>query len=130
MKESITLKTTIKASPQEIYNAWLDSRLHSKMTGGLAKCSNEIGDSFTAWDGYITGKNIKLNPYQEIVQSWRTSEFNDNDEDSHLRILLKDLNGATEITLIHTNIPEGQTQYEEGWKVHYFEPMRKYFEGN
>ena len=65
---------------------------------------------------------------QKIVQSWRTSEFGENDEDSILTILLQETdNGGTQLTMIHSNIPEGQTQYEKGWVNHYFEPMKGYF---
>lgn len=128
MKESIELRHVFKAKSKEIYDAWLDSIQHSKMTGGLAKCSNKIGGAFTAWDGYIEGKNIDLKPNEEIIQNWRTSEFDDNDEDSKLVIRLKELENGTELVLIHSNIPEGQTQYREGWLEHYFTPMENYFE--
>ncbi len=128
MKESIELKEIFKASASEIYTAWLDSDLHSKMTGGQAECSNKIGGTFTAWDGYIEGKNLDLSENKEIIQSWRTSEFDENDEDSKLIIRLKEVNGGTELTLIHSNIPVGQTQYKQGWIEHYFTPMKSYFE--
>ena len=53
MKESLELKEIFSANSAEIYEAWLDSILHTKMTGGNAECGKNIGDSFTAWDGYI-----------------------------------------------------------------------------
>ena len=56
MKESFELRHNFRAKPSQIYVAWLDSIQHSKMTGGPAKCSNKIGETFTAWDGYIEGK--------------------------------------------------------------------------
>jgi hypothetical protein len=31
------------------------------------------------------------------------------------------------LTLIHNNIPKGQSDYEQGWINHYFEPMKTYF---
>jgi activator of HSP90 ATPase len=98
------------------------------MTKAPAKCSNEIGGNFTAWDGYIEGKNIDLKPNKEIIQRWRTSEFNKNDEDSKLIIRLKEIENGTELTLTHNNIPEGQTQYKKGWVGHYIEPMENYFD--
>ena len=128
MKESIELKEIFKARPSEIYTAWLDSIQHSKMTGGQAECSNKIGGTFTAWDGYIEGKNIDLSENKEIIQSWRTSEFDENDADSKLIIRLKEVNGGTELTLLHSNFPAGQNHYEKGWIEHYFTPMKNYFE--
>ena len=37
------LTTTIPASAQEIYDAWLDSLTHAEMTGGEASMSDEVG---------------------------------------------------------------------------------------
>lgn len=128
MKETIELKEFFEAEPSEIYNAWLDSELHGKMTGGEAECSKEIAYSFSAWDGYITGENIDLVENEKIVQSWRTSEFGENDEDSLLQIKLTKVLEGTEVSLIHTNIPEGQTQYLQGWQDHYFTPMKAFFQ--
>lgn len=64
---------------------------------------------------------------KQIVQSWSTSGFSEDDEDSILHIDLTKVNEGTELTLIHTNIPRGQTQYKKGWVDHYFEPMKEYF---
>ena len=101
-----TLKTKIDTSAEKIYSSWLSSEGHSKMTGGMANISDKIGDNFTAWDGYIEGKNIELEPYKRILQSWRTSQFLENEQDSQLEILLNEVDGQTELTLIHTNVPE------------------------
>lgn len=128
MKESLEIQHNFNVKPSVIYDAWLNSTQHSKMTGGLAKCSNEIGGNFTAWDGYIKGKNIDLKSNKEIIQRWRTSEFDKNDEDSKLIIRFKEIENGTELTLIHNNIPEGQTQYKKGWIDHYFKPMENYFD--
>ena len=130
MKETIEINHFINVSPEEVYNAWLSSYLHTEMTGGEAKVSDIIGDSFYTWDGYIEGKNISLTPFTEIIQSWRTSEFSDEDEDSILKITLTEKGDGTEISLHHSNIPEGQLQYENGWKEHYFQPMTEFFENN
>jgi len=129
MKESFTISTLIAATPVAVYKAWLNSRKHSAMTGGEAKVSALKGKTFTTWDGYISGKNIELVPHSQIVQSWRTTEFDDEDEDSHVEIILEPVAEGCKISLIHTNIPEGQTQYKKGWEDFYFTPMREYFTG-
>ena len=128
MKESLTMKKHISATPDQIFNAWLDSDMHSEMTGGEAECSSEVGGTFTAWDGYISGTNMELIENKKIVQSWRTTEFDESDEDSLLTIELTESETGTELILTHTNIPEGQTQYEQGWIEYYFEPMKLYFQ--
>lgn len=127
MKESFQLKEVFKVKPSAIYQAWLNSELHSQMTGGEAKCSNQVGGLFTAWDGYISGKNEALIENKKIVQSWRTTEFPEDEEDAKLTIILAEIEEGTALTLIHENIPTGQTQYKQGWIDHYFVPMKMYF---
>ncbi len=122
-----TLKTKIDATAKQIYKAWLSSDGHTNMTGGTATISDIIGDNFTAWDGYIEGQNIELEPFNRILQSWRTSQFEEGEEDSQIEILLNEINGQTELTLIHTNVPESGEHYIKGWDNHYFQPMKNYF---
>jgi activator of HSP90 ATPase len=130
MTESFELRERFPVKPSILYDAWLNSKAHTAMTGGEAICSDRKGGVFTAWDGYISGSNKSLKPKREIVQSWRTTEFEDRDEDSELIIRLAEIEEGTELTLIHRNIPEGQTQYKQGWIDHYFMPMRAYFEND
>ena len=122
-----TLKTILAASPEEIYSAWLSSEKHTDMTGGIARVSDKQGKKFTAWDGYIEGENLILEPFKRIVQSWRTSDFEDEDEDSQIEILLDQINGSTQLTLIHTNLSESGEHYRKGWDESYFQPMKEYF---
>ena len=123
-----TLTTNIKATAKQIYKSWLSTQRHSKMTGSPAFISDKVGDTFKAWDGYITGKNIELESYNRIVQSWRSANFEDSESDSQIEISLSENEGDTTLTLKHTNVPESGEHYKKGWEQHYFEPMRKYFE--
>lgn len=122
-----TIKTHINAPVQNVFSTWVDSEGHSNMTGGEATTSAVIGDSFSAWDGYIWGKNIEIEMNKRILQSWRTSEFSDDEADSALEILFNEVDGGTEITLIHSNLPAHGMQYKQGWEDHYFTPMKDYF---
>ena len=121
------IKTQIEAPIDLVFLAWLNSDMHSKMTGGKAEVSDQIGGSFTAWEGYIWGKNLEIEPNKRIKQTWRTSEFSDEEEDSILELLFTEVDGGTEITLIHSNLPAHGEQYKKGWEDHYFTPMREYF---
>jgi len=128
MPYSYTLSSVIPASPAEVYQAWLDSILHSEMTGGEAHMSDEVGADVSAWAGYITGRNLELVPGERIVQSWRTTEFDDAFEDSIVTILLQETEEGTLLTLEHSNVPDTHMSYEEGgWQSNYFEPMIAYF---
>lgn len=122
------VSTTLPRSPKEVYDAWLDSKSHSKMTGAKAKVSAKVGGTFQAWDGYISGKNLKLEPGKRIVQSWRTVEFDDSEEDSQIEITFEPAKKGTKLTLRHTNLPAHGEQYRQGWVDSYFDPMKSYFQ--
>lgn len=116
-------------TPLELYRAWIDSDEHSYMTGAVARIEPEVGGAHRAWDGYIWGEILELVEGEKIVQTWRTTHFDDDDDDSRLEVSFTD-NGAggTVVHIRHTNIPEGQgAEYLSGWEDHYFEPMRLYF---
>src|SRR6516162_7877856 len=130
MPYDYSLTAFIPASARDIYNAWLDSLAHSEMTGGQANISSEPGGAFSAWDGYISGRNLELVPGERIVQAWRTTKFAEDHEDSIVTITLEDRDDGALLTLSHSNVPETHLGYEQGgWDTHYFEPMIAYFTG-
>ena len=128
MLETIQLSATLPASPEQIYRDWLSSTGHTALTGSPAEVDPAIGGRFTAWDGYIEGTNIELEPYRRILQAWRTSEFPTGSPDSRLEVLLEAVEGGTRLTINHSHIPEGQgAMYAQGWQDFYFSPMRAYY---
>ena len=120
----------IPAAPEKVYHAWLNSEEHSAMTGANARVSDKVGETFEAWDGYIQGKNLELEPPQRILQSWRTSEFDDSEKDSLLEISFVPEGAGTRVTIRHSDLPEHGIQYQQGWIDAYFVPMMAYFGEN
>ena len=128
MTYDFKLSCTLPASPEVVYDAWLDSAAHSAMTGAGAKIFNRVGGAYSAWDGYITGKTVDLIPAKRIVQSWRTTKFGANDPDSTIIVELAAAKTGARLTLTHGGVPDGQTSYENGgWQDNYFAPMKAYF---
>ena len=127
MKNEFTLTVTLPASAKDIYKAWLSTEGHSAMTGSAAKVDGRVNGAFTAWEGYIWGTFLELLENKKIVQAWRTSEFPEDAEDSHVEVILEEQKGNTKLTLIHTQVPPGQDSYKKGWKDFYFKPMKEYF---
>ena len=114
MALEFAVSAVIPAPRETIYNAWLDSAGHSAMTGGRANVSAEPGATFDAWDGYIQGRNLELEPGRRILQSWRTVEFQESEPDSQIEIIFEDAAGGAKVTLRHTNLPPHGGQYEQG----------------
>ena len=126
--DSIRLSAVVAAEPKAVYSAWMSSKGHEAMTGSGAKITARVGSTYTAWDGYISGKTLELKPESRILQSWRTTDFEADEPDSLLEVLLEKTRGGTKVTLVHTNIPAGHgPEYRKGWLDFYFKPMKDYF---
>ena len=129
MSEKLELSVVLPAAPERVYQAWLDSKAHADFTGSPANIDPQIGADYSAWDGYIWGKTLALEPYRLIRQSWHTSEFPEGAADSFLELIFEPEGAGTKLILIHTNIPDGQgEQYRQGWEDYYFATMKEYFE--
>lgn len=127
-REALRVTTTIPVAPTTLYYAWLDSVQHSAMTGGAAKLVNEVGGKFSTWDGYITGQLVALDLGRRIVMSWRTTDFPEQAPDSRVEVHFEALGGNTRVLVLHTDIPEGQSEtYRGTWNDKYFHPMRTHF---
>lgn len=126
---TIRQKLVIPATPRQVYNALMDPREHSEFTGEEAEGSGEVGGEFSAYSGYITARNIELEEGRMIVQEWTTSEWPQGYPPSKLVICLAKVKGGTELTMVHSLVPEGQADdYAEGWKVHYWSKLKEHFE--
>lgn len=126
-----TIKQTqlIPAKPEEVYDAFINAQKHSAFTGSKATCDPRVGGKFTAWDGYISGKNLKLDEGKRIVQEWKTTEWPDNYPPSILEFSFKKKNDGTELTMVHSKVPAQQAEsYRQGWIDHYWKPLKAYFE--
>ena len=83
------MSVVLPATPEQVYTAWLSTEKHGAFTGSSAVVNARVGGAFTAWDGYIGGMTLALEPYRRIVQAWRTTEFPDDAQDSRLEILIE-----------------------------------------
>jgi activator of HSP90 ATPase len=115
------------ASVEEVYDSLLDAEKHSEFTGSPATTSAKAGAAFTAWDGYITGKNLELVKAKKIVQEWTTTEWPPGYPASRLELTLTARNGGTELRMVHSKVPAAQVaDYTEGWRSSYWDPLTEY----
>jgi activator of HSP90 ATPase len=124
----IRQSVTLSAAPADVYDALMDSRKHSRFTGGKASISRKEGGKFSVYDGYATGINLALKENKQIVQSWRASDWPEGHE-SKATFTLAKVKGGTRITFTHSGVPESQyASIKEGWVEFYWEPLKKLFE--
>src|SRR3972149_9868039 len=121
---TITQRVVIPASPEEVYEAFMDAKKHSAFTGAKATSAARVGGEFSAWDGYITGKNLELEKGKRILQEWITTEWPEGYAPSRLEFTLCKVKGGTEITMVHSNIPADLAAADkQGWIKKYGEPL-------
>jgi activator of HSP90 ATPase len=123
-----TIKQTIifKALPHDVYEALMDSKKHAAFSGSKAVISREVGGTFTAYDDYISGKNIELVPDKKIVQDWRASDWPQGYY-SRVTFSLIPVHDGTRLDFTHANVPEGtEDEFKQGWIDNYWEPMKKF----
>lgn len=125
--DDIDLHETFDAPPAVLYEAWVDADQHASFTGAEATAEARIGGRYTAWEGYIEGTFVDLEPGRRILQRWRTSEFATQDPDSLVEVLLEPAAAGTTLHLRHTGLPAGDgPKYAQGWRDHYFEPLHEW----
>ncbi|MBA2250404.1 MAG: SRPBCC domain-containing protein [Chitinophagaceae bacterium] len=131
MSKTIVQKIVFKnTSTKDLYSLYMNSKKHSIATGAPAKISPNEGGNYYAHDGYITGKNLQLLKDKLIVQSWRASEWKENDVDSTLIIHLETKGNDVILHAIHANLPDKSAAgIDKGWHDHYWEPWKKYLAG-
>ncbi len=126
----IEQEIVIKTTPHEIYEAFMDSKIHSKFTESKVKISREIGGSYSVFEGDLTGKNVELIPDKKIVQTWRSEGENwPKGYYSTITINLEPVDSGTLIKFTHVDIPEGAYEsVKEGWDSYYWEPLKELLE--
>ena len=114
--------------PVELYDALINARKHSAFTGAKATCQARVGGKFTAWDGYITGVNLELEPGRRLVQEWKTTEWPKDSPPSRLEWAFVEKRGGTEVRMVHSKVPASQAEsYRQGWIDYYWTPLKEYF---
>lgn len=116
---------SLKANPEDVYNALTNVKMIEIWTGENAQMEAEPNTEFELWDGSITGLNIAFEENRKIVQKWY---FGEQDEDSVVTILLHPDKSGTKVELRHTNIPEeAYKNISDGWDEDYFGSLRELF---
>ncbi len=126
MTQAIQQSVRFRATPQTLFNMYLDSRKHTESTGAPAKLSKKEGRSFSAFGGKIEGKNLLIVPGKRVVQHWRATHWKKGD----WSVLILDFNqvaGGSQIDLVHASVPTYDHKgVREGWPKYYWRPWKRY----
>ena len=125
---TIRQRVMVDASPSEVYEMYVDAKKHAEFTGSAATGVARVGSSFSAWDGYISGKFLELKQGQRIVQEWRTTEWPEGYPSSVVEVSVERKGKKTQLTIVHSSVPAEQADnYARGWTDYYWEPLKRHF---
>ena len=132
MVRNVILATVLPASPDRLYDMYLDPQAHAAFTGKPVTIEARAGAPFRAFDGMLSGSILHVEPKRLIVQRWRSGNFPAGAVDSVLVLTFwpqADAKGAPQgrIELQHINVPEIDfAGISDGWQKFYFTPWRKF----
>src|SRR5579862_44598 len=117
MTKPIVQSNTFNATPKELYDLYMNPKLHAAFTGGPVKISSKPNSKFEAFGKMLWGTTLAAVPGKLIVQRWRSMNFKLSDADSILIFhFSKDAKGGR-IDMTHVNVPEQDHKgVTNGWK--------------
>jgi activator of HSP90 ATPase len=127
MPRTIHLAASLPASPDELFDMYLDPGLHAAVTGAPVSIGAHAGAEFSAFDGALQGTILQVVQKRLIVQSWRASHWKASDIDSTLILTFWPEGRGARIEIVHANVADHDfAGVSEGWELYYWTPWREY----
>jgi activator of HSP90 ATPase len=124
--KSIEQTVTFDATPEQIYEALMDSKQHAAFTGAPARVSREVGGPVACHDGFISAINVELVKNTRIVQAWRGKTWPEG-AFSIATFLLEPIGGKTKLVFTQHGVPDDAAPHiDTGWHDKYWNPLRSY----
>ena len=124
--KSIKQAAYFNATPHEVFELLMDSKKHSAFTGHKANVSRKKGGEFTAYDEWITGKNLEIVKDKKIVQSWRGADW-EKGHFSKAEFRLEKKGKGCKLIFTQTGVPDNKYSHiNKGWKDQYWKKMKDY----
>ncbi|HEY6951939.1 MAG TPA: SRPBCC domain-containing protein [Bacteroidota bacterium] len=131
MPKTIVQRVVFKnAKTGDLYDLYMNPKKHAHISGGPVKVSGRVGAKFSAFGGYITGRNLHLVKNRLIVQSWRGSDWKKSDLDSTFVIHLEQKGKDVILLATHANVPDKHVPgITKGWHKHYWNQWKRHLTG-
>ncbi len=127
MTKTIRQSVSFRSPPHAVFEALLDSRRHSDFTGDKARISRKVGGTFSTFGGYATRKNLKIEREKVLAQSWRTTDFEDEEPDSTITFRFSKEGKGTRLSFVQSGVPDRlAADLAQGWKDFYWAPLKAY----
>ena len=125
--KTIRQTATIRgATPHDLYETIMDSKLHTALSRQPTTVSRRVGGAFKVGHD-LEGKNLKLTKDRRIVQTWRANNWPKGTY-SKATFAFARATGGTRVTFTQTGVPDQfYGEIAKGWREYYWSPLRKQF---
>ena len=130
MPRTIILAASLPATPDKLFDMYLDAEAHAAFTGLRVILEPHRGGVFEAFDGMLSGTILHVEPKTLIVQTWRSGNWPLTTMDSVLTLSFWPAEDGARIELVHVNVPEEDfAGVSQGWEKYYWTPWHDYLIG-
>lgn len=127
MPRNIIMAASLPATPDKLFDMYLDAETHTAFTGMSVTLERHAGGVFRAFDGMLSGKILHIEPKTLIVQTWRSANWPFTAMDSVLTLSFWAAEDGARIELVQVNVPdEDFAGVSQGWEKYYWTPWRAY----
>src|SRR6185503_11183324 len=130
MRRTIILAASLPATPDKLFDMYLDAEAHAAFTGLRVILEPHRGGVFEAFDGMLSGTILHVEPKTLIVRTWRSGNWPLTAMDSVLMLSFWPAEDGARIELVHVNVPEEDfAGVSQGWEKYYWTPWHDYLIG-
>src|SRR5258706_12168013 len=120
---NIHQEVTLGANPARIYEALVDAKRFSELTGAPATGDASEGAPFSVFGGHITGRHVELVPGTRVVQAWRAKTWPEGLY-SIVRFELQADGAGTKLVFDHDGFPADMKEHlAKGWQSNYWDKL-------
>jgi activator of HSP90 ATPase len=130
MPTNIIMAASLPASPDKLFDMYLDPVAHAEFTGLPVTIEPRPGGVFRAFDGMLSGTILHIEPKSLIVQTWRSANWPLTAMNSVLTLSFWSEKDGARIELVQVNVPEEDfAGVSQGWERYYWTPWHNYLIG-
>ena len=127
MPRNVVIAASLQATPDKLFDMYLDAEAHAAFTGFPVTIAARAGAPFRAFNEMLSGTILHIEPKRLIVQTWRSANWPAAAIDSVLTLSFWPEKDGARIELVHVNVPEEDfAGVSQGWEKYYWTPWRAY----
>ena len=127
MPRNIIMAASLPATPDKLFDMYLDAEAHAAFTGLPVTLEPHAGGVFRAFDGMVAGTILHIQPKSLIVQTWRAATWPLTELDSVLTLSFWPAEDGARIEIVHINVADDDfAGVSQGWEKYYWTPWRTY----